>query len=630
MFAFDLSQTDDAYKEIPILMEKQMSLPQKFKYLQYQDLFSLPAQGNSYVSKPILADVCPKANQLLRIFQYHRVTKMLVRVDCRPPMGFSQVVKISSSTSDDTTALSRHRKGVTFNLADNPKMYFIVPYSDRDFAKDILEPWCAIILEAITSPVVTILNPTPQYIRMSYEIMNMDLYVDRNVRQLSPLTSGAITFASAGSRPTTAVLATLLVPSDNTYISMNQFSATTTSGSFSFRVGAAEFGAASFTSTNALRSTSTPILLPTGINIISLTVIAGTPLANPNPLSLTFFTDGESPSIIPNALSSIGIYQCSDDDLCEKPDIDFVSLLKNEADIDQSEVKYDVIDLISPPNRKLYKVTCNFKNYSSTKVGIGKAAPKQGTAADVYTQYITGMAEKGSGRYEMEAVFDPSSATPSVAMDTRPPIGQAHVNSPLAMDQTLGTVVNSLDITKKLYVPINTYIITSTTSEVLKIRQHPGNWTSFGQESNAQAEFRPYLFSGPTLCNGIPSYGHYKLTGAGNFQQNFRAVICQAPLEFTSSQVSALSLDQISQLPRVEYFLHGGEVFFTPQWVNRLPSINHRLTDASNTNGWLIIRILENSLAAASTAPQLTLWVNASNVVMSLNTAPVTPPAAAN
>jgi len=626
VYAFDLSQTDDAYKSMPMTMEKQMSLPNKLKYMQYQDSFSLGVQGTTHKEVPTLAQVNPKALQLMRVFQYHRVNKVLVRVDCRPPMGFSQIVKISSTTSADTTSVSRNRKGVTYNLADNPKMYFIIPFSDREFAKLYDEPWFSLIIEAITGPVSTTTNPSPQSLRYSYEILDMDFYVDRNVRDDPPcpppptpvLNTGSLTWMTTGTKPVGNI--NRIVINDPTYITCTLLhGANGGTIQCTFNVGSTTFAVYNSFGNNVLVQMPSVLLTP-GSYTIALT---GSSFICNTAATLSWYTLGTAPTLNP-FLASIGSYQC--DEFCSKPDVDFVSLLKEQADIDQSEVHYEFTDLPSEPHEKVYSVNCQFKDFSISKVGIGKSAPKQCAAAEVYSLYLSSIYSTGSGRYEMEATFDSSSATPSVAMDTRPPVGQAHTQSNLAMDQTLGTVNNNLDITNKLYAPINTYTVTSTTTQVIKLRQHPGNWTSFGQESNAQAEVRPYIFSGPTLCNGIPSYGHYKLTGAGNFQQNFRAVIAQAPVEYTAADVDALSLDEVAQLPRIEYFLHGGEVYFTPQWVNRLPVINHRLTDASNTNGWIVIRILENSLSNLSTSPQVTLWVNSSNISMSLNSAPVTPP----
>jgi len=79
---------------------------------------------------------------------------------------------------------------------------------------------------------------------------------------------------------------------------------------------------------------------------------------------------------------------------------------------------------------------------------------------------------------------------------------------------------------------------------------------------------------------------------------------------------------ELKQFPNREHFLHGTETIFNPQWVNRLPVIINHATDPSNTNGWLVAKILEDSLVSTSTAPKLTLWVCANAVVYSMPRTP--------
>jgi hypothetical protein len=201
VYAFDLSQTDDAYKPIPSLLNPVMKLPNRLKYFQYQELFSLGNIGSAYKETPNLNSVCAKAFQLMRVFQYHRVNKVIARLDVRPFMGYAQTVRVSSTTSADTTTSSRHRKGVTYNLADNPTMYFIIPFSDRDYAKLSTEPWFTIIVDPMTDPITTTSNPAPLQARLSYEILDMDFYVERNARLLSTSGTGAIPVIPVGINP---------------------------------------------------------------------------------------------------------------------------------------------------------------------------------------------------------------------------------------------------------------------------------------------------------------------------------------------------------------------------------------------------------------------------------------------
>jgi hypothetical protein len=187
-----------------------------------------------------------------------------------------------------------------------------------------------------------------------------------------------------------------------------------------------------------------------------------------------------------------------------------------------------------------------------------------------------------------------------------------------------------VEVTEHDFIPISTVEVAyneATNGQLFKLRIHPGNFTSGGLESQAQIAFRNHIFSGPGMVNGKISYNTFKVTSAANAFQNARIIIAQIPLEYTATAVDALKATDLKQFPNREHFLHGTETIFNPQWVNRLPVISNHATDASNTNGWLVAKILENSLSADSTPPRLTYWVCANAVVYSMPRPPAALPA---
>jgi len=182
-----------------------------------------------------------------------------------------------------------------------------------------------------------------------------------------------------------------------------------------------------------------------------------------------------------------------------------------------------------------------------------------------------------------------------------------------------------VEVTEQNFIPITTVTVqpdAATNDQLFRFRIHPGNFTSGAAESQAQIAYRNHVFSGPGMVNGKISYNTFKVTSAANAFQNARIIIAQIPTEYTRQQVDAMKATDLKQFPNREHFLHGTETIFNPQWVNRLPVITNHATDPSNTNGWLVAKILENSLVSTSTAPKLTLWVCANAVVYSMPRTP--------
>jgi hypothetical protein len=323
--------------------------------------------------------------------------------------------------------------------------------------------------------------------------------------------------------------------------------------------------------------------------------------------------------------NSIGRYEADTDSelisrllLHQQPD--YVSSLKEHCDKWDEELEFSYKRLESPDNCPLYECVCKIGDYSRSATEIGKKKAKQAAAHIM----LLSMADS---RYQSD--IDAAAAQPAVAHTPMPPVAVAS-SSALAVGQTVGTIYARNQITEHDYVPITTVNVVATPANndmILKMRIHPGNLTSGGQESQAQMPFRNHVFSGPTIVDDKIAYLTFKITTAANAYQAFRLIAAHIPLEYTAAQIDALKATDLKQFPNKEVYAHGSEVKFVPGWVNRLPVIVNHATDPSNTNGWLVIKILENSLVTDSTSPKLTLWVCANAVVYSMPRTPAALPA---
>jgi hypothetical protein len=327
---------------------------------------------------------------------------------------------------------------------------------------------------------------------------------------------------------------------------------------------------------------------------------------------------------------SVGTYQLenqTDEEIikqlsCNKP-VDYVSILKEQCDETGIDLRYNFKRLVSPDNAPLYECVCLVGDRRFSAIEIGKKKAKK------MASYIMLLA-LADGVYQSDDI-DPAASEPSAPKNPMPPVAVARPGS-LAAGQTVGTIGAKIEVTEQDFVPINTVTVqadTATNDQLFKMRIHPGNFTSGGVESQAQIAYRNHVFSGPGMVNGKISYNTFKITSAANAYQNARIIIAQIPLEYTAAQIDALKATDLKQFPNREHFLHGTETIFNPQWVNRLPVISNHATDASNTNGWLVAKILENSLVDDSTAPKLTYWVCSNAVVYSMPRTPTALPAVA-
>nr|ULF99739.1 MAG: putative polyprotein [Picornavirales sp.] len=776
VYAFDLGQSHGLLpKQVPKVMDVAMSLPDDIKHFQLLDPIYLNGVQPRVVLSPALVDIAPKADVLMDIFQYHRVKMCLLRIDSRPPLGFSQLIKLAVTSTSATDDSAFNRQGVTYNLAKCPVMYFLIPFCDRDFMKTREEKWFKVLIEQVTPPILRTDIPEPFRFRPSFEVLEMDYYVHKNRHTPIPaaegiplsiipttaLTTSAINnpllgtslvsngatitlrgdvFAIDGdvggtntantslyvlARGTTGVLNIVnygtglqlqFVSAGSTYTLLrdSDYVAAST-GSFTGRVNSLQVGAVASPALGIIgrlpstmrRRVAQPVV-EKPIHVYAADILdhqvdrkfeefywqnkgkrgfvlpghkyegPGNSLNNGEPsnemdafarkhdlqyawasylyankridkptFESKIHAADEELAMNSNLTSldgfaanlgmrikkfvehftgllypSTGKYEleeATDEELINqfnfvKP-VDYVSILKERCDEYNEDLMYNFKRLTSPDNAPLYECVCIVGNQRFSAVEIGKKKAKR-TAS-----YIMLLA-LADGSYQSD--IDPAASEPSAPKNPMSPVAVASPGS-LAAGQTVGTIGARVEVTEQDFIPINTVTVqanASTNDMLFKMRIHPGNFTSGGIESQAQIAYRNHVFSGPGMVNGKISYNTFKITSAANAFQNARIIVAQVPVEYTSAQIDALKATDLKQFPNREHFLHGTETIFNPQWVNRLPVISNHATDASNTNGWLVAKILENSLVADSTAPRLTYWVCANAVVYSMPRTP--------
>lgn len=786
VYAYDLGQSHGLLpKDMPKIMDVAMSLPNELKHFEPHNAIYLNGTQPRVVLSPILKEIAPKADLQMDIFQYHRAKMCLMRVDSRPPFGYSQMIKIAITSTSATDDSAFNRQGVTYNLAKCPVMYFLIPFCDRDFVKARDEKWFKVIFEQVTPPSSTTDIPEPFRFRPSFEVLELDYFVHKKNEERVPAPEGiplsvVPTTALSVSAVNNPLLGTGLVNSGSnitlrgdvlaidgdvggtnlsntslyvlregtpgvlnivnygtglqlqfvssgltyTLLRDSDYVAAAT-GSFTARVNGLQVGTAASPMLGvvgrlpalARSRVVTPVTVKaeTPVHVYAADILDhevdrkfeelywqnkgkrgfvlpghkyegpgnslnnGTPtnemdafarkhdlqyawasylLANKRIDKPTFDAkihaadeelasnanltslDGIAASIGIRAKKfvehftgllypSVGKYEsedATDEELirqlsCARPD-DHVSILKERCDISGDDLRFSFKRLMSPDNAPMYECVCMVGDRRFSAVEIGKKRAKR------MASYIMLLA-LADGTYQAD--IDPAAAEPSAPKNPMPPVAVSNPGG-LAAGQTVGTIGARIEVTEQNFIPINTVTVqanAATNDMLFKMRIHPGNFTSGGLESQAQAAFRNHVFSGPGVVNGKISYNTFKVTSSANARQNARIIIAQVPLEYTAAQVDALKVSDLKQFPNREHSLRGTETIFNPQWVNRLPVIVNHATDPTNTNGWLVAKIIENSLVTDSTAPRLTYWVCANAVVYSTPRAPTALPAVA-
>lgn len=781
IYAYNLGQSHGLLpKDIPKIMDVAMSLPDNIKHFQLLDQEFFTPMASTIVLSPTLKEIAPKADVLMNIFQYHRVKMCILRIDSRPPLGFSQIVKVAITSTSATDMSAFNRQGVTYNLAKCPIMYFLVPFCDRDFVKTRDEPWFKVIIEQVTPAVLRTDVPEPFRFRPSFEVFDMDYFVHKEVEASIPASQGI----SLGVVPTTALsvavinnplLGSGLINTGSTItlagdvLAVDEdLGAANESNTMLYVLSAGTVGVLNIVNfgtglmlqfvtaglTYTLLRGSDYVALSTGsfvgrVNGLKVGAIATPmlgivgrlpsvarsraikPKKQEAPIhvyaadildhtvdhkfeELYWQNKGEKGFTLPghnyegpgNSLNngvptnemdafsrkhdlqyawaaylyankridkptyeskihaadeelatnanmasldgiaaiigmrakkfvehftgllypSTGKYQvdeASDAELIKQFSanklVDYVTMLKEHCDAIEEDLKYSFLRLKSPDDSPIFQCDCIVGDRRFRAVEIGKKKAKR----KVSYMMLLALAD---GTYQSD--IDPAASEPSAPKNPMPPVAVASPGS-LAAGQTVGTIGAKVEVTEQDFIPIGTVTVqanAATNDQLFKLRIHPGNFTSGGLESQAQIAYRNHVFSGPGMVNGKISYNTFKVTSAANAFQNARIIIAQVPAEYTAAQIDALKATDLKQFPNREHFLHGTETIFNPQWVNRLPVITNHATDPSNTNGWLVAKILENSLVADSTAPRLTYWVCANAVVYSMPRSPAALP----
>lgn len=721
VWVYSLQQSEEPVNsgyQIPKLIEKAMSLPKEIQHFQLRDQFTLGDGATFEKLSPTLQEAAPKAYNLMRVFDYMRPKTTILRLDCRPPMGYAQIIKVVSTAVESSDTSVMNRQGVTYDLADNPTMYFEVPYASRDFLKTRDERFFAVLVGNISDPVNSSTNPTPIYIKPSYMVNEMDYFVHRTVLPCptvfgtgNRLDGGGTITASAVFGSTPVVTGTLGVTASVSTMTFSQVGSYLIAVNF---VGTGLPAILTYTQTNgtivtneetvnAPGGTGTEIVgyvvfsantvgatltIPTIGTTVTLTEVRVAPydaalalrtprpaveMVNEIPGPRRNYGDGEAvyqmdkprdddpygPDKVPSApprspvrgparyQSDIPEYDPEHPEI-DYPDcvplsmctpswleraktaigmaksVDYVSILKEESDISHKECVYLVKRAGGEDHKPIYQCFLTYGCDRVEEYATSKKEAKQ-LAAHRMLMILPGVKYQADKPVDN---FDTAAAEPTVATDTRPPVGVSTSRaSSAAIGKTIGTTHADVNIVQHNFVPYNTYSVTDASAPVFAIRIHPGNWTAGGAQSTAQNNARIHTFSGPSVVGGRPTYATYKITTAANFRQNARFIIAQVPLSYTAAEVAALPATDLKQFPNEEHKLHGTETIFEPQWINRLPALTNHLVDAENTNGWLVCQILENSLAATESSAKLTLWVCANNVTYSYPRVPADIPA---
>lgn len=657
VYAFDLGQSHGILpKNIPKIMDPMLSLPNEIKHFQLLDTVYLNGTQPVLTFSPTLAQIAPKADILMDIFQYHRAKMTLLRIDARPPLGYSQMVKIALTSTSATDQSAANRQGVTYDLSKCPVMYFLIPFCDRDFVKERSEPWFKLIIEQITTPVLRTDVPEPFRFRPSFEVLELDYFVHKTIPNVSQTSLLDIKVIANTVRTTTTISNPVLgtatyatgasVMLQGTLIAYKGPLPPNNQQPTFTLIPPGTSGVLNFVATNQLTFVvgGTTYYLVQNANMLTANSYAYLTYDYTTPTGVLVGLLGVAPSLVKlkrpkreldlsELLEVEGEFQADNKMDLDEPDCnlieklksvvslkhDYVSELKMKADSIHKEVVYTFERVGGPDHEPIFKCVCQFDGDLTSAIEIGKKNAKQQAAKLMLFHNM-------DGEYQMD--IDVAASEPSAPRNPLPPVAVAAPQQ-LAMGQTVGVIGAHVEVVEQDFVPINTYTVgpdAVTNDAIFTVRIHPGNFTSGGVESQAQLAFRNHVFSGPGTVNGKISYCTFKVTSAANAFQNARLIISQVPLSYTLAQVNALKATDLKQFPNREHFLHGTETIFNPQWLNRLPVLTNHATDPTNTNGWLVCKILENSLVTDSVSPKLTLWVCANAVNYSMPRTPTALP----
>nr|QJI53477.1 MAG: hypothetical protein [Riboviria sp.] len=216
-------------------------------------------------------------------------------------------------------------------------------------------------------------------------------------------------------------------------------------------------------------------------------------------------------------------------------------------------------------------------------------------------------------------IGDDSSDTAAAQPELNPgprPVEPVNASSTV-MEKVIGVNEVSVDASQGIYVPLQTTTLTENWTG-LNLAITPAKWFRNGTSlSQAQIEAIRFFFCGPSKRSNRNEFCNYKITSTANAFQNARLIVAQIP---ETVDASTLDVFELTQYPHKEHQLHGRETIIPCQWMRALPVMAPRNGD---TNGTLAIRLIENSLSSDSTAPSITVWVQASNIEYSIPAQPL-------
>jgi len=217
-----------------------------------------------------------------------------------------------------------------------------------------------------------------------------------------------------------------------------------------------------------------------------------------------------------------------------------------------------------------------------------------------------GESSEGGAQVDVSSAKLPSAISNVASNTTARPLGQ--------------TVVN-VQPEREIFVPYHTFDIV----ENLRITSiiNPIAWNTSGATtpSHAQVEALRHAYVGPRSVAGRDSFCKMKVTSVANAFTNARLIIAQVPPIYTREQITAMSVQELSQFNRKEHVLHGGETLIDVEWMKIEPVMP--AYDLDSYNGYLVLQVLEYSKSTDSSNPRATIWVTpGSNMSYSIPVAP--------
>lgn len=627
--------------------------PQAWEHFQIGESFSLgetEAESHVILNPVVNAIYAPKIYNQYNIFDYSR-QNLFFALHTRPSIGQAQKLKVTISPPGDTSS-GIQRKGVMYDVAENSVVYFYVPWMSHEWMNQGQE-FVSIHIDKITDLVSRTDAPEPLLFRAEYQFTECTLRVHRRLTNfIAPPIPPPVPIADFMSYAIGPAASMVVTATSVTHPGLGGtvgIGPVTLFENMVFGTGLGNLPATGITSVPAGTDIEiVAITNPTvGVFVVAVRVAgAATPYWFVNNGGYNFWSAGAMfyfqqplPALLAlDVLEDVNKGFVDDELVIETHDAND----RRDTSISGSLASAAVLIPAVMSIARGSKHTELRKKRDDALAAIQRDFPQ------VDQQYFDGLISRNdnevekrdyvtvqgrkyyyqSGNNNAPSEVDPAAASPQVpAVTTQFNTPATSTGSP--MIATVGEIQASMSVVSMDFIPIVTVPVEPAGFELNHVI-HPGNWRG-AEESQAQMIVRNHVFSGPVDC----SYATYKITDSATAFQNGRFVIAHIPASFTPVEVSALTAQDLKQFPNIEHKIHGTETIFQPGWVLPIPVLySHRVGNLTggvtnvnpNFNGYLCIRILENSFSTDTPAPQLTLWVCARNVKVSMPRQPRTPP----